>query len=98
MAKVVADHFDDSQHPLLIASTAHYAKFGRSVLGALGQAVAKEDMSGLFQRMEKLEGLDLPKMHEVLKEGVLRPRVHKTVTKPNIKYIVEELKNFVTRN
>ena len=49
VAKTVADRLNDPNCPMLIAATAHYAKFAPEVLKALGHSPTGSGKKPLFQ-------------------------------------------------
>ena len=71
MAKVVADRYQGERStPLLICSTAHFAKFSDVILGATqGRGSLTDDLDVQFNHMEQLKCQ--PAMHERLKRDVL---------------------------
>lgn len=93
VAKVVADKFHDETVPMVIASTAHHAKFAPDVLRALGHSGIEDDAGRQLEALGRLGAS--PGMHASLLERVHRPRVHHKVLEANHGDIVREIKSFL---
>ena len=91
IAKCVADRLDQGHRPMLIAATAHYAKFAPTVLQAVGQS-SGGDPKSLFDALERLKLK--PAMHQSLKRCMQRERVHHDVCEPDIEVIMEQVKRY----
>ncbi len=95
VAKVVADKFFDEHHPMLIASTAHYGKFGSDVLQALSVSPQSQELGDMFHACDSLKAR--PAMHRSLVESVGRPVRHHRAIPARVSNIVQEIKDFVSR-
>ena len=98
VAKFVAEAHNTNDCPLLIAGTAHYAKFAPDVLGAIHGGKHYSDMSParLLSLLQELK--PNPLMHGELQKCIERSVVHETVSEPDVTNIVNELYRFVERS
>ncbi|XP_064632577.1 threonine synthase-like 1 [Lineus longissimus] len=94
VAKTVAGRHNQGDIPLVIAATAHYAKFAPDVLKSLG-ASTEGSPSEMLDTLEQIGGK--PIMHRRLKETLLRERVHKTMCSPMKGEILKELISFADK-
>ncbi len=95
ISKSVADRFNEGKRPMLIASTAHHAKFADEVLHSLN----KNHVGGpatLFKELEKCKPRPLP--HQALSERIFGERVHQRTCSDNINDITDNIEWFVSRH
>jgi threonine synthase len=90
VAKYVADS-QQSKNIMLIASTAHYAKFPETVLKALG-----EKSDDAFKRIEEMAS-DKSPFHKQLKGIMEKPIIHKRRCPADKQSIMKEIISFLTK-
>ncbi|XP_029633577.1 threonine synthase-like 1 isoform X1 [Octopus sinensis] len=99
VAKVVADRYQkstNSNEPMIIASTAHYMKFGDTILPTILQdrqhfkELPLTDMMEIFKELQPS-----PKPHSKVCEMIKKSQVHYTVCKACENTIKNELLKFV---
>ncbi|CAH1784468.1 unnamed protein product [Owenia fusiformis] len=94
VAKVVADRHS-SNLPMIISSTAHFAKFADSVLDALN--IERDNLSPK-QWYTKLRALNTrPVMHRDLESQIELESTHNTILQPNINEIMKEIRKFISK-
>jgi len=97
IAKTVAERFLSSDCPMLISSTAHYAKFPEDVLSAVeGVATSpNQNLPNLFSKLNGLKECTRPNRHYILEEKVSQEILHKTVLQASITNIENEILSFI---
>ena len=106
VAKFVADRHNEGDIPLLVAGTAHYAKFGYDVIPAIRQS-GRSRCDAKMSNVSELTPIELfrefgsfralPEMNESLELSMTSPVVHKTVLDANLNIILRELEDFVSK-
>ncbi|CAF1366614.1 unnamed protein product [Didymodactylos carnosus] len=93
----VASSYDDSENvPMLISSTAHYAKFPTAMLTALQeQPTQTTDMNVMFDILRSLPHHPSSNIHPELEKLSLKTCVHTKNVAANKEAIVEEIKQFL---
>ncbi|XP_060082202.1 threonine synthase-like 1 [Ylistrum balloti] len=92
VAKAVGDRFNTKDCPMIIASTAHYSKFGPDVARFLGLDIPNEQLNIMF---EKLQGMCAsPVMHLPLQESIRCPQLHTKVLNSTYSEVRKEICNF----
>ena len=94
----VADKYSKEDNvPMLISSTAHYGKFPRPVLKALGnsQPSSSDDIASLLKDLQVLQS-ETP-MHPELIELPNKPIVHTNTVDANKSAIIKEIKIFLEK-
>ncbi|XP_033746548.1 threonine synthase-like 1 isoform X2 [Pecten maximus] len=92
VAKAVGDRFNNNECPMVIASTAHYAKFGPDVASFLGLDIPNEQPNEVFEKLQEM--CTSPVMHLPLQESIKWPSIHTTVLNSKYSEVREEIKNF----
>eukprot|EP00058_Branchiostoma_floridae_P021190 XP_002606680.1 hypothetical protein BRAFLDRAFT_209525 [Branchiostoma floridae] len=95
VAKTVADRLTARDHPMLLASTAHYCKFAPDVLTALGTSLPTNSPVALFQALQALN--PRPFLHGQLSKDIGRLKKHKTVLEADHRQVVKEMEGFMKR-
>ncbi|XP_078595023.1 threonine synthase-like 1 [Branchiostoma floridae x Branchiostoma japonicum] len=95
VAKTVADRLTARDHPMLLASTAHYCKFAPDVLTALGTSLPTNSPVALFQALQALN--PRPFLHGQLSKDIERPKKHKTVLEADRSQVITEMEGFMRR-
>ena len=95
VATAVAKRYskDHTDVPILIAGTAHYAKFARDVMMAV-HGVSDNDVASMapLSMLAQLERLGArPCAHQALRDSLARPQPHKTVLDADLSAIKREI-------
>ncbi|XP_031566316.1 threonine synthase-like 1 [Actinia tenebrosa] len=93
VAKDVADQFTTPNKPLIISATAHYSKFAKDVLGALGKEPVSNEPLTLMRELQRLD--PRPGMHKRLGNDVRRPEIHKSICQASLEAIKTTLETFL---
>ncbi|KAL3853686.1 hypothetical protein ACJMK2_017209 [Sinanodonta woodiana] len=91
----VSMSLNQRDRPLIIASTAHPAKFASDVLAFMGKKSLGLSASQMLVELHELAKLPAP--HTKLSSSVSRPVIHSTVCRSNYSNIVSEVYNFLKR-
>ncbi|MGH0142872.1 UNVERIFIED_CONTAM: hypothetical protein FKN15_026727 [Acipenser sinensis] len=93
VAKVVADRLQDGTCPVVIASTAHYAKFAPAVLKALK---FKEVTANPLHQLELLRSLgSLPPVHNTLLESLKEDKPKHKVCEADHNALIHQVETFI---
>ena len=78
---------------LLLTATAHYGKFGRDVLLAVGKTPNSETPCGVFKQLEGLNAE--PEMNESLRNAMEKPDAHYNVCAKDLHVVKQEIEDFL---
>ncbi|XP_006811616.2 threonine synthase-like 1 [Saccoglossus kowalevskii] len=93
VGKTVADRHNNEDCPMVIASTAHYAKFATEVLQCIGLDTPSDDPIRLFKQLAALN--PRPGMHQELNNALHKPVHHSGVIDGNLNDVVSEIIRFI---
>lgn len=84
VAKHIADRYANSSKPVLIAGTAHFAKFSETVMAALNLS----ETDNLHENFDKMKNMKsrIP-FHKCLDEILSKPVIHKKIIDADLKEI-----------
>ncbi len=82
-----------SARKVLLSSTAHYSKFGKDVLLALGKEPISDSPCELFKQLEELK--IKPVMNESLKNAMGKQEIHNDVCSKDLNAVKEKIENFL---
>ena len=96
VARTVAGRLDNDC-PMIVASTAHFAKFADSVIPNVTNLSDTSTRSPIqmFEILNKLGAS--PYMHAGLAEAATKPTVHSRVCEATIDSVVDEIKLFLSK-
>ncbi|MBN3277262.1 THNS1 protein, partial [Polyodon spathula] len=93
VAKVVADRLQDGTCPVVIASTAHYAKFAPAVLKALK---FKEVTENTLHQLQLLHSLgSLPPVHNTLLESLKEDKQKHKICEADHSALIHQVETFI---
>lgn len=95
VALKVAREFEEKNIPMVIASTAHYAKFAPAILEYLGENFDANTPEEMFERLEKLS--PRMEMHPDLKNIFSKPILHTDTVAAEKDKIIEKILKFVEK-
>ena len=98
--KVASDSASTASVPMLVSSTAHWAKFPHTMLHALtgtAQSALSDDVSTLFAELATIDRSPLSTMHPALQQLADKPVLHNRTVAASKQQVVDEMKAFFAR-
>ena len=85
----------DKARKVMVTATAHYSKFARDVLLALGEKVTSDIPDELLKQLQDLKAE--PEMNHFVLDAMKNPEIHRTVCAKDIGAVKHFIEDFVIR-